>query len=92
MAADTTIKVPFETRDRLAQLADEHNASIGGFVTGMAALIPTAEEVEAEAERTRETLAKLGFALGPEDRAAGEALWAALDAGDDDALARAATA
>jgi len=92
MTADTTIKVTHETRDRLAVLASEHKNSIGGFIADVAASIPTAAEIEAAAERTRATLAQLGVALEPEDRAAGEAIWAALDSGDDEALVRAANA
>jgi hypothetical protein len=90
MSADTTIKVPVETRDRLARLAAERKASIGGLVSEWAEATPTAEEIAAERERTRATLAELGAELTPEDLAAGEQLWAALDAGDDDALLRAA--
>jgi hypothetical protein len=92
MTADTTIKVTHETRDRLAVLASEHKDSIGGFIADVAARIPTAAEIEAAAERTRATLAQLGVALEPEDRAAGEAIWAALDSGDNEALVRAADA
>jgi len=89
MTADTTlttVKVTTAARDRLAVLAAEAHQSIGAFIAGVADRIPTAAELDARDERTRHVLAQLGVDLTPADRQAGEALWAALDAGDDDAL------
>ncbi|MET9265265.1 hypothetical protein [Amycolatopsis sp. NPDC004079] len=86
----TTVKVTVGARDRLAVLAAEKGTSIGGFIAGVAERIPTSAELDARDERTRQTFAGLGIDLTPADRAAGEAMWAALDAGDDAALVRAA--
>lgn len=88
----TTVKVTMEARDRLAVLAAEKGQSIGAFISSVADRLPTAAELDARDERTRETLRQLGIELAPSDRAEGEALWAALDAGDDEALVRAAGA
>lgn len=91
MSTDTTtIKVSSDTRDKLAAVAAETGTSIGGLIAGVAARLETKAEQDARAERTRQTLAKLGYELTPADRAAGEELWRLLDDGDDEALARAA--
>ncbi|UJW36959.1 hypothetical protein L3Q67_45170 (plasmid) [Saccharothrix sp. AJ9571] len=86
------MKVSTAARDRLAVLAAESQQSIGAFIAGVASRIPTTAELDARDERTRQVLAQLGADLTPADRDAGEALWAALDSGDDDALVRAARA
>uniref|UniRef100_UPI003F49786A hypothetical protein n=1 Tax=Amycolatopsis sp. CA-293810 TaxID=3239926 RepID=UPI003F49786A len=89
MTADTsmtTVKVTAAARDRLAVLAAEKGQSIGAFISGVAERLPTAAELDERDERTRQALKKFGIALGISERAEGEALWAALDAGDDDAL------
>lgn len=91
MGSDTTIKVPRHTRDKLQQLASEHETNIGALVSSVAEAIPTAAEVAAEQERTRLILAeKFGVDLGPADLVEGQRLWAQLDAGNDDALQQSA--
>jgi hypothetical protein len=87
VTADTTIKVAKGIRDKLARLAAERGTNIGGLVASFAEATPTAAEIAAEQERTRAILAeKFGVELGHDDLAEGQRLWAALDAGDDDAL------
>jgi len=62
--ADTTIKVPTETRDRLAVLAAEQGTSIGQLVSRLAAEQPTAEQIaERVAEGRRVLREQFGMTL-----------------------------
>lgn len=52
--ATTTIQVPRETRDHLAELAKERGMSIGQLVEALAAQEPTAEQRTARLAAARE--------------------------------------
>uniref|UniRef100_UPI003F494993 hypothetical protein n=1 Tax=Amycolatopsis sp. CA-096443 TaxID=3239919 RepID=UPI003F494993 len=87
----TTVKVTSGTRDRLATLAREAGQSTGSFLADVANGLPTEAELDARDERVRRRLVALGHQhLTPDARSEGEAMWAALDAGDDQALVKAA--
>jgi hypothetical protein len=77
--AETTIKVPVETRDRLAALARERGTTIRDLVSDLAAAEPTAAE---RAARVAANVAVLrdnfGVTLTESDLAAGEAFWRAV--------------
>src|SRR5215470_15992863 len=68
MAADATIKVTSQTRDRLAELAKEQGLSIGGLLELLTQQHPSQAQIDAERERTRAALAARGYDPSPDDR------------------------
>jgi hypothetical protein len=54
--ADSTIKVPEETRDHLAALAKERGTTIGALVAALAAQQLTAEQSRARSAQARRVL------------------------------------
>jgi hypothetical protein len=68
MAADATIKVTSQTRDRLAELAKEQGLSIGGLLELLTQQHPSQAQIDAERERTHSALAARGYHPSPEQR------------------------
>jgi hypothetical protein len=68
MAADTTIKVTSQTRDRLAELAKEQGLSIGGLLDLLTQQHPSQAQIDAERKRTRAALAARGYDPSPDER------------------------
>ncbi|HEU0088300.1 MAG TPA: hypothetical protein VFQ77_11735 [Pseudonocardiaceae bacterium] len=68
MAADATIKVTSQTRDRLAELAGEQGLSIGGLLELLAQQHPSQAQIDAERERTRAALVARGYHPSPDER------------------------
>ncbi|WP_190087037.1 hypothetical protein [Streptomyces longisporoflavus] len=83
MAADeTSIKVSTAARDRLAQLAAEHDTTIRSLVEDLAQSTPTQAEYAERAELARAELSSaLGSAPSPEAEAKARALLERLGAG-----------
>ncbi|MEV8001739.1 MULTISPECIES: hypothetical protein [unclassified Streptomyces] len=66
--ATTTIQVPKETRDHLAQLAKERGLSLGQLVDQLAAQQPTAEQIAERVATTRRVLREqMGCTLTDEE-------------------------
>ncbi|HKT00307.1 MAG TPA: hypothetical protein VJT31_12310 [Rugosimonospora sp.] len=79
---DTTIKVPKEVRDRLAQLAAERDTSIGELISEFATTIATREELAARHEQALAVIRKYFVPdFNEEDMAKGEQMWRDLEAG-----------
>ncbi|WJV46392.1 hypothetical protein [Streptomyces flavofungini] len=66
--ADSTIKVPEETRDHLAALARERGTTIGALVAALAAEQLTAEQSRARVAEARKVLReRMGVTLTDEE-------------------------
>ncbi|MFH8476931.1 hypothetical protein [Streptomyces sp. NPDC018000] len=66
--ATTTIQVPKETRDHLAQLAKERGLSLGQLVDQLAAQQPTAAQIAERVATTRKVLRdRMGCTLTDEE-------------------------
>ncbi|MGW3659898.1 hypothetical protein ACWD6R_31525 [Streptomyces sp. NPDC005151] len=66
--ATTTIQVPKETRDHLAQLAKERGLSLGRLVGQLAAQQPTAAQIAERVATTRKVLRdRMGCTLTDEE-------------------------
>ncbi|WP_371791816.1 hypothetical protein OG285_20595 [Streptomyces sp. NBC_01471] len=66
--ATTTIQVPKETRDHLAELAKERGLSLGQLVDQLAAQQPTAAQVAERVAATRKVLReRMGCTLTDEE-------------------------
>ncbi|GAA3834543.1 hypothetical protein [Streptomyces chiangmaiensis] len=76
MAETTTIQTTKAARDRLRKLAAERGLTMGELIEELAGATPTAEELEARAQRAKADLeTTLGVTVTADDEAAGRALW-----------------
>lgn len=91
MAADTTVKVTRETREKLGTLAAEQGLSIGALLELYTQQHPSQAQIDAQRERTRAALQEWGYDPTPEekmelDRKAA-AKWAAIEAREAEIVA-----